>query len=163
MSETHTIHDPFLKQDVEVSSKLTDRLRGKYACGPIMPNGEPEFGWRQFETPPVQHEAATALEAQAKEIEVLKQSLDDVVNVDNSLAQQLRKSIESNAALKSRAETAERRVADLTDYIKSWTSPSEMRQRAGEMTAQEVRTVQAILSAILDHARAARAVIKQVE
>jgi heterodisulfide reductase subunit C len=27
-----------------------------------MPNGEPEFGWRQFETPPIQHEAAAEIE-----------------------------------------------------------------------------------------------------
>lgn len=69
--ETHTVHDPFLKQDVEVSSKLTDRLRGKYAKGPTMPNGEPEFGWSQFETPPIQHEAADAIDAlQARVMEL---------------------------------------------------------------------------------------------
>lgn len=70
--ETHTVHDPFLKRDVEVSSKLTDRLRGKYAKGPTMPDGEPEFGWSQFETPPIQHEAADAidaLQARVKELE----------------------------------------------------------------------------------------------
>lgn len=62
MSETHKIHDPFLGKDVEISSKLTDRLRGKYANGPTMPNGQPEFGWREFQTPPIQHEAAKVIE-----------------------------------------------------------------------------------------------------
>lgn len=42
--------------------KLTDRLRGKYRIGPHLPNGEPEFGWNQFEAPPIQHEAATEIE-----------------------------------------------------------------------------------------------------
>lgn len=58
MSQTRTTYDPFLNKDVEVSHRLTDRLRGRYANGPTMPNGEPEFGWREFPTPPVQHEAA---------------------------------------------------------------------------------------------------------
>jgi hypothetical protein len=62
MTEVRTIHDPFLDKQVEISSRLCDRLRGKYANGPTMPNGEPEFGWRQFETPPIQHEAAAEIE-----------------------------------------------------------------------------------------------------
>jgi len=52
------VNDPFLNKTVTVSNKLTDRLRGKYACGPHLPNGNPEFGWRQFQAPPIQHEAA---------------------------------------------------------------------------------------------------------
>jgi hypothetical protein len=62
MSQTRTVHDPFLNQDVQVSDRLTDRLRGRYANGPTMPNGEPEFGWREFPTPPVQHEAAAEID-----------------------------------------------------------------------------------------------------
>lgn len=62
MSETRAVHDPFLGKDVEISNKLVDRLRGKYANGPTMPNGEPEFGWREFPTPPIQHEAAKEIE-----------------------------------------------------------------------------------------------------
>lgn len=30
---------------------LTHRLRCKYPMGPIQPNGEPEFGWRDFSGP----------------------------------------------------------------------------------------------------------------
>lgn len=60
--DTRTVHDPFLNKDVEVSSRLTDRLRGRYASGPTMANGEPEFGWREFPTPPVQHEAAAEID-----------------------------------------------------------------------------------------------------
>lgn len=59
---TRTIHDPFLGKDVQVSNRLTDRLRGKYACGPLTENGEPEFGWRQHEVPPIQIEAAAHIE-----------------------------------------------------------------------------------------------------
>lgn len=60
--ETRTVHDPFLDQTVEVSNRLVDRLRGRYANGPTLTNGEPEFGWREFQTPPIQHEAADEIE-----------------------------------------------------------------------------------------------------
>jgi hypothetical protein len=53
-----TVQDPFTGEDVQISDRLVDRFRGKYACGPHLPNGNPEFGWRQFEAPPIQHEAA---------------------------------------------------------------------------------------------------------
>lgn len=62
MSDTRTVHDPFLGKDVQVSDRLVDRLRGKYASGPHLPNGNPEFGWRQFQAPPIQHEAAAEIE-----------------------------------------------------------------------------------------------------
>ena len=62
MSETRTIHDPFLGKDVQISDRLTDRLRGKYANGPMLPNGEPEFGWRQFDVPPIQMTAADEID-----------------------------------------------------------------------------------------------------
>ena len=63
MVETRTIHDPFHGKDVEISNGLIDRLRGKYACGPTLPNGEPKFGWRRMETSPISHEAADRIEA----------------------------------------------------------------------------------------------------
>lgn len=62
MSETRTVHDPFLGRPVEVSNRLVDRLRGRYANGPTVPGGEPEFGWREFPTPPIQREAADELD-----------------------------------------------------------------------------------------------------
>jgi hypothetical protein len=62
MTETRTVYDPFLGKEVEVSHNLVDRLRGKYACGPTMTNGEPEFGWRQHEAVPIQVEAAAEIE-----------------------------------------------------------------------------------------------------
>jgi hypothetical protein len=76
--ETRTVHDPFTGQDVQVSNRLVDRLRGKYASGPHLPNGRPEFGWRQFEAPPIQHEAAERiekLEARVRELETQKDEL----------------------------------------------------------------------------------------
>lgn len=63
MCETRIVHDPFDGRDVEISDRLVDRLRGKYASGPHLPNGNPEFGWRQFQSPPIQHEAAARIEA----------------------------------------------------------------------------------------------------
>lgn len=60
--EARTVHDPFVGKDVQISNKLVDRLRGKYANGPNLADGRPEFGWRQFETPPIQHEAARRIE-----------------------------------------------------------------------------------------------------
>ena len=57
-----TVHDPFHGKDVQISDLLVDRLRGKYASGPHLPNGNPEFGWRQFQAPPIQHEAAARIE-----------------------------------------------------------------------------------------------------
>ena len=62
MTESIEIHDPFLRRKVQISTKLTDRLRGKYACGPTMANGEPEFGWRTFQVAPIQQEAAAEIE-----------------------------------------------------------------------------------------------------
>lgn len=63
MTEFRTVHDPFTGRDERVSDRLVDRLRGKYASGPHLPNGNPEFGWRQFQAPPIQHEAAARIEA----------------------------------------------------------------------------------------------------
>lgn len=62
MTETRIMHDPFLGKDVEVSDNLVDRLRGRYAQGPTMPNGEPEFGWRQFAVPSIQIAAAEEID-----------------------------------------------------------------------------------------------------
>jgi len=62
MNDTRTVHDPFLGKDVQVGDRLIDRLRGNYACGPHLPNGKPEFGFRQFQAPPIQHEAAAEIE-----------------------------------------------------------------------------------------------------
>lgn len=61
--ETRTVHDPFIGQDVQISNRLVDRLRGKYASGPHLPNGNPEFGWRQFQATPINLEAALRIEA----------------------------------------------------------------------------------------------------
>jgi hypothetical protein len=72
MNETRTVLDPFLGKPVDISNRLIDRLNGRYACGPMMPNGEPEFGWREFEVPPINKEAAdeiAALTARAEQAE----------------------------------------------------------------------------------------------
>lgn len=79
MTETHTVHDPFLGKDVQVSSRLVDRLRGRYASGPTMANGEPEFGWREFPVPPIQKEAGA-------EIERLRAALQKIADLIDSEA-----------------------------------------------------------------------------
>lgn len=66
------VHDPFHGKDVQISDRLVDRLRGKYASGPHLPNGNPEFGWRQFQSPPIQHEAAKRIETLEAALEVMR-------------------------------------------------------------------------------------------
>lgn len=61
--ETRTVRDPFAGEDVQISNRLVDRLRGKYASGPHLPNGLPQFGWRQFQATPINLEAAERIEA----------------------------------------------------------------------------------------------------
>lgn len=75
MSDTRKVFDPFLNKEVEVSARLVNRLRGRYAVGPTLANGEPEFGWRQFEVPPIQEEAAGVIEALETTIEELKKQV----------------------------------------------------------------------------------------
>lgn len=77
-----TVHDPFTGQDVQISDRLVDRLRGKYASGPHLPNGNPEFGWRQFQSPPIQHEAAARIEA-------LEAALSGIVNHWNEFGEMM--------------------------------------------------------------------------
>ena len=60
--ETRAVYDPFHGTDVHISDKLTDRLRGKYACGPMLATGDPEFGWRQMPQIRIQVTAADRIE-----------------------------------------------------------------------------------------------------
>src|SRR4051812_1253056 len=54
---------------------IVDRLRGRYPCGPRLPNGDPEFGWREFDPDTLAHllkkPSGIMLEA-ANEIERLR-------------------------------------------------------------------------------------------
>lgn len=72
MAETRKIKDPFTGQQAEISARLIDRLQGRYAVGPTLPNGEPEFGWREFEVPPIQKEAAATISRLKAEVERLE-------------------------------------------------------------------------------------------
>jgi hypothetical protein len=80
--ETRTVHDPFTGQDVQISDRLVDRLRGKYASGPHLPNGNPEFGWRQFEAPPIQYEAANRIEELEIRVAILEAAARIVTSFD---------------------------------------------------------------------------------
>jgi len=75
MTDARTIFDPFLGKDVVIVDRLTDRLRGNYACGPHLPNGRPEFGFRQFQAPPIQHEAAAVLDALVDALKVAREAI----------------------------------------------------------------------------------------
>jgi hypothetical protein len=79
--EMRTVHDPFEGKDVQISDRLVDRLRGKYAMGPHLPNGNPEFGWRQFQAPPIQHEAAARIEELEAKLAALPAPLEEIVEV----------------------------------------------------------------------------------
>lgn len=68
---------------------IQDRLRGKYAIGPVMENGEPEFGYREFRLPncdkcgragmpPIQLEAADYIDELEAKIESLENKIDDM-------------------------------------------------------------------------------------
>lgn len=66
-----------------MSEYIADRLRCRYALGPIMTNGEPEFGWRDFSGPaiegmtlptPLMLEAAEAIAAKDAEIARLREA-----------------------------------------------------------------------------------------
>jgi hypothetical protein len=78
VAESYFLDDPFTGERVEIHSRLTDRLRGRYANGPILPNGEPEFGWRQMPTVSIQIEAANEIE-RLRKIEAAARNL-----IDNS-------------------------------------------------------------------------------
>lgn len=79
MSETRTVFDPFDGKVVSVRNDLILRLRGRYATGPTLPNGEPEFGWREFPTPPIQHEAAARIEELAASLSRMREALEPFV------------------------------------------------------------------------------------
>lgn len=74
--DNETTRDPFTGKVVQISMRLVDRLLGKYANGPTMENGEPEFGWYQFdEVPPIHKEAAERIERLTSENERLRGAL----------------------------------------------------------------------------------------
>lgn len=77
MPKTRTVRDPFLGQDVQVGDRLVDRLRGRYACGPMTSSGEPEFGWRTFETPPIQKNAADRIEQLEAALREAREAIND--------------------------------------------------------------------------------------
>jgi hypothetical protein len=73
--ESRTEFDPFLSKRVEISNGLVDRLRGKYANGPTMPNGQPEFGWTYLETSAIKTEAADRIETLEAKVKSLQHRL----------------------------------------------------------------------------------------
>lgn len=71
---------------------IAHRLRCKYPMGPTQENGEPEFGWRDFSGTIVEKmslpssvmlEAADHIDAQAAEIERLREALAEIAEYWN--------------------------------------------------------------------------------
>lgn len=116
--DTRTVHDPFLGKDVQVSNKLVDRLRGRYAMGPMMTDGEPEFGWREFKTPPVQHEAAVEIERLQSDWRVQQQRASTLAAENDRLRSALIQiedvSFESDDALGTCIKIAQRALSGST-------------------------------------------------
>lgn len=60
---------------------IVDRLRGRYPCGPRLPNGEPEFGWREFDPDTLAHllkKPSAIMREAADEIERLRKENADL-------------------------------------------------------------------------------------
>ena len=60
---------------------IVDRLRGRYPCGPRLPNGEPEFGWREFDPDALAHllkKPSAIMSEAADEIERLRKENADL-------------------------------------------------------------------------------------
>ena len=134
--ETHTVHDPFLNREVQISDKLIDRLRGRYACGPIMPNGEPEFGWREFDTPPISKEAASALEAKDAEIARLRNALSGSAAIVNHSSGHI-------AELESRISDLERQLAEIDSIVHTPTPSGEKATRHFQRDFDTIRKITA--------------------
>lgn len=118
--ETRTVYDPFTSKDAVISNRLVDRLRGKYAVGPTMQNGEPEFGWQQHETPPIQYEAADLIERQALEIARLVAKADEVGDTVVGLLLERESLFAERASLTAeRAELIEA-LREMVDTQQSW-------------------------------------------
>ncbi len=81
---TRTVHDPFVGKDVQISNRLVDRLRGKYANGPTMPNGEPEFGWQQMPEIPIQCAAADRIEELERALRLVEDALTDEIDLQDN-------------------------------------------------------------------------------
>lgn len=141
VEETRTVHDPFLGKDVQVSDGLVDRLRGKYAIGPTLPNGEPEFGWREFDTPPIQRVAADEIERLQKRASEAEREYGLLVAQAAKLERDRDAAIFDQCAFKAMATVAERRAseaertfADLRNLIAvNLAANAELERRAEEL------------------------------
>lgn len=67
-----------------MEADIVDRLRGRYPCGPRLPNGEPEFGWREFDPDALAHllkKPSAIMSEAADEIERLRKENADLRSV----------------------------------------------------------------------------------
>ena len=58
---------------------IANRLRGKYPLGPFQANGEPEFGWRQFDIDDLPEELMTRPSAIMREAASYIERLEEVL------------------------------------------------------------------------------------
>ncbi|MGY3582005.1 hypothetical protein ACVIGB_001072 [Bradyrhizobium sp. USDA 4341] len=128
-SETCQVLDPFFGRIAEISDRLTDRLRGRYAVGPTMPDGEPEFGWRVHEVAPIQKEAADAIDRLSAQLETVQNATIE------ACARRLKESYPEHAWLN--AACAAIRSLSLAPEVDRGASPHEddRRDEAGDAPA----------------------------
>lgn len=80
---TDTPH-PTSETELREAADLSNRLRGRYAVGPRLPSGEPEFGYREFKAmpngapfPAIHGEAADMIDALLERIKTLEGERDE--------------------------------------------------------------------------------------
>lgn len=66
-NESYQVLEPLAGKPVEISHRLVDRLRGRYPIGKMMPDGKPEFGWKDYGSSPVQEIAANEIDRLERE------------------------------------------------------------------------------------------------
>jgi chromosome segregation ATPase len=158
MSETRTIHDPFHNKTVEISDRLTDRLRGRYARGPTMPNGEPEFGWATHEVPSIQHEAAARIEALEADLKVCADQLEEnttTMDMARARIEQLEAQLNDNSerygnAIAARIDELEKRVEQLEADLKVCADRLEENTATMDMARTRIEQLEAALREIKD-------------
>lgn len=117
-----------MSEDVNV---LIQRLRGEYripitdGLGPVggsEPNNPNEFV-RHFETPPIQHEAATLIEQQAARIAELEERANYVSFSNQPLRGERMYGVKDIGSILARAEAAEAEVKRLREALEFYANP----------------------------------------
>lgn len=138
----------YLKGEEAMKADIVDRLRGRVAVGPMMANGEPEFGYREFanpytpngKNPPVQLDAADEIEELRRHIRELSKA-DSLTNEERVAAWVTR--VFGRPALMSVRERAMRILEEATELAQaagvSWGEIDSITARTLERPLGNVR------------------------